>query len=58
VKSREPKEHYLYSFVFRRFDKTIQFIVGSKGQIGMTYEHSPAEGPPIANLTDHVMDVV
>ncbi|CAG0917506.1 unnamed protein product [Notodromas monacha] len=42
----------------RWYDKTIQVIIGTKGQLGMAYEHSPAEGPPIANLTDHVMDFV
>ncbi|CAG0878478.1 unnamed protein product [Darwinula stevensoni] len=42
----------------RWFDKTVQFIVGEEGQLGMTYEHTPAEGPPIANLTDHVMDFI
>ncbi|XP_067001484.2 carnitine O-acetyltransferase isoform X2 [Anabrus simplex] len=39
----------------RWFDKTIQFIIGSDGELGLTYEHSPAEGPPIANLMDHIM---
>lgn len=33
-----------------------QFIVGKKGAVGLTYEHTPAEGPPIANLMDHIMD--
>jgi carnitine O-acetyltransferase len=40
----------------RWFDKTIQFIVGSEGECGLTYEHSPAEGPPIANLMDYIVD--
>ncbi|KAF2349978.1 Acyltransferase ChoActase/COT/CPT [Trinorchestia longiramus] len=40
----------------RWFDKTIQFIVGASGHVGLTYEHSPAEGPPIANLMDHIVD--
>lgn len=40
----------------RWYDKTIQFIVGKKGAVGLTYEHTPAEGPPIANLMDHIMD--
>jgi len=34
----------------RWFDKTINFIVGSDGECGLTYEHSPSEGPPIANM--------
>ncbi|MPC28469.1 Carnitine O-acetyltransferase [Portunus trituberculatus] len=40
----------------RWYDKTIQFIIGKKGIVGLTYEHTPAEGPPIANLMDHIMD--
>ncbi|XP_018008579.1 carnitine O-acetyltransferase [Hyalella azteca] len=40
----------------RWFDKTIQFVVGASGRVGLTYEHSPAEGPPIANLMDHIVD--
>ncbi|KAL1123984.1 hypothetical protein AAG570_001754, partial [Ranatra chinensis] len=39
----------------RWFDKTIQFVIGKEGHVGMTYEHSPAEGQPIAVLTDHVV---
>lgn len=42
----------------RWFDKTVQFVVGNEGNLGLTYEHSPAEGPPIANLMDHVMKFV
>ncbi|XP_069194964.1 carnitine O-acetyltransferase isoform X1 [Procambarus clarkii] len=42
----------------RWYDKTIQFIVGKKGEVGLTYEHTPAEGPPIANLMDHIMDFI
>lgn len=42
----------------RWYDKTIQFIVGKKGAVGLTYEHTPAEGPPIANLMDHIMDYI
>lgn len=33
-----------------------QFIIGKKGAVGLTYEHTPAEGPPIANLMDHIFD--
>jgi len=39
----------------RWFDKTIQFIVGSEGGVGLNYEHSAAEGPPIISLTDHAL---
>lgn len=42
----------------RWYDKTIQFIVGKKGAVGLTYEHTPAEGPPVANLMDHIMDYI
>ena len=38
----------------RWFDKTIQINVGFDGYCGLTYEHTPAEGPPIATLMDHV----
>ncbi|CAG0889904.1 unnamed protein product [Cyprideis torosa] len=40
----------------RWFDKTVQLIVGREGQIGVTYEHTPAEGPPIATLCDFITD--
>ncbi|GFS32173.1 carnitine O-acetyltransferase [Nephila pilipes] len=40
----------------RWFDKTIQFIVGGDGVVGLTYEHSPAEGPPITRMMDHISD--
>lgn len=39
----------------RWFDKTLQFIVGEDGSCGLTYEHAPAEGPPIVFLVDHVV---
>uniref|UniRef100_A0A8B9LFC0 Carnitine O-acetyltransferase n=1 Tax=Astyanax mexicanus TaxID=7994 RepID=A0A8B9LFC0_ASTMX len=39
----------------RWFDKTLQFIVGEDGSCGLTYEHAPAEGPPIVYLVDHVV---
>ncbi|KAJ2953579.1 hypothetical protein O0L34_g1184 [Tuta absoluta] len=39
----------------RWFDKTVQFIVGADGLTGLTYEHSPAEGQPIAVLTDFII---
>lgn len=39
----------------RWFDKTLQFIVNRNGINGITYEHSPAEGQPIAVLTDFIL---
>lgn len=39
----------------RWYDKTIQFIVGEDGVAGLTYEHSPAEGPPITSMMDHIV---
>uniref|UniRef100_A0AC34RM80 Choline/carnitine acyltransferase domain-containing protein n=1 Tax=Panagrolaimus sp. JU765 TaxID=591449 RepID=A0AC34RM80_9BILA len=36
----------------RWFDKTININIGYNGYCGLTYEHTPAEGPPIANLMD------
>lgn len=40
----------------RWFDKTLQFIIGEDGSCGLTYEHAPAEGPPVVFLVDHVVD--
>lgn len=31
-----------------------QFIVSEDGRVGLTYEHSPAEGQPIASVVDHI----
>ncbi|KAG6446225.1 carnitine O-acetyltransferase [Manduca sexta] len=42
----------------RWFDKTIQFIVGADGVTGLTYEHSPAEGQPIAVMTDFIINYI
>ncbi|XP_039762865.1 carnitine O-acetyltransferase-like isoform X1 [Pararge aegeria] len=42
----------------RWFDKTLQFIVGADGVTGLTYEHSPAEGQPIAVLTDFIIKYI
>ncbi|XP_045510869.1 carnitine O-acetyltransferase-like isoform X1 [Colias croceus] len=42
----------------RWFDKTVQFIVGADGLTGLTYEHSPAEGQPIAILTDFIINYI
>ena len=42
----------------RWHDKCIQLLVAESGECGMTYEHSPAEGPPLMILTDHIMGFV
>ncbi|KAK3927111.1 Carnitine O-acetyltransferase [Frankliniella fusca] len=39
----------------RWFDKTIQFIVGTDGEVGLCYEHSPAEGQPVAVMMDFIL---
>lgn len=39
----------------RWFDKTLQLVVNRNGMNGINYEHSPAEGQPIAVLTDFVV---
>jgi len=36
-------------------DKTIQLVVNPNGNVGFTYEHSPAEGQPIAMMMDYVV---
>ncbi|KAH8421204.1 hypothetical protein KR009_000155, partial [Drosophila setifemur] len=38
----------------RWMDKTIQLVVNPNGNVGFTYEHSPAEGQPIAMMMDYV----
>ncbi|CAB3400530.1 unnamed protein product [Caenorhabditis bovis] len=42
----------------RWFDKTIQYTIGSNGYTGMTYEHTPADGPPVGALMDYVCDEI
>lgn len=39
-------------------DKTIQFMIGADGACGLNYEHTTAEGPPVAAIMDHVLDFV
>lgn len=39
----------------RWYDKTIQLVVAPNGINGLTYEHSPAEGQPIAVMTDFLI---
>ncbi|XP_055524768.1 carnitine O-acetyltransferase-like [Wyeomyia smithii] len=40
----------------RWYDKTLQLVVAPNGINGLTYEHSPAEGQPIAVLTDFIIN--
>ncbi|VDL77513.1 unnamed protein product, partial [Nippostrongylus brasiliensis] len=40
----------------RWFDKTLQFVIGKTGGCGITYEHTPAEGPPVATMMDFICD--
>ncbi|KAL3078579.1 hypothetical protein niasHT_034108 [Heterodera trifolii] len=40
----------------RWFDKTLQFHLNERGYGGITYEHTPAEGPPLAMLLDFVCE--
>ncbi|XP_037958104.1 carnitine O-acetyltransferase isoform X2 [Teleopsis dalmanni] len=44
-----------YNSSNRWMDKTIQLIVNRNGLNGFCYEHSPAEGVPIALMMDHVV---
>ncbi|XP_039300748.1 carnitine O-acetyltransferase-like, partial [Nilaparvata lugens] len=36
----------------------VQFIIGDEGHVGLTYEHSPAEGVAIARMMDHIVDYI
>lgn len=44
----------------RKFSNLIvlKFIVSRSGEVGLTYEHSPAEGQPIAIMMDYIVDYV
>ncbi|KAB0797511.1 hypothetical protein PPYR_08504 [Photinus pyralis] len=42
----------------RWFDKTVQFIIGCDGILGLTYEHSPSEGQPIAYMVDFLYNFI
>jgi carnitine O-acetyltransferase len=42
----------------RWYDKTVQFVIGQDGIVGLTYEHSPSEGQPIAVMTDYIVDFI
>jgi len=41
----------------RWFDKICQFIVNRNGMVGICYEHSGAEGPPVMALCNDVMKI-
>lgn len=41
----------------RWFDKICQFVVNRNGMVGLTYEHSGAEGPPVLRLCNSIMDM-
>ncbi|KAH8292761.1 hypothetical protein KR054_000363, partial [Drosophila jambulina] len=65
LKKGEEDDELIYSLIHgsgsqinsgnRWMDKTIQLIVNPNGNVGFTYEHSPAEGQPIAMMMDYVM---
>lgn len=38
----------------RWFDKTMQFIISEDGICGLNYEHSPAEGIVVIELSEHL----
>ncbi|CAD7085804.1 unnamed protein product [Hermetia illucens] len=40
----------------RWMDKTIQIVINRNGVNGLCYEHSPAEGQPIAIMTDYILN--
>ncbi|XP_075149226.1 carnitine O-Acetyl-Transferase isoform X3 [Haematobia irritans] len=42
----------------RWMDKTIQVIVNPNGMSGFCYEHSPAEGQPIALMTEYITKIL
>lgn len=40
----------------RWYDKTVNFVISEDGVVGMLYEHSPAEGQPIAVMADFIVN--
>ncbi|KAF2897173.1 hypothetical protein ILUMI_09001 [Ignelater luminosus] len=42
----------------RWYDKTVQFVLGTDGIVGLTYEHSPSEGGPIAVMVDYIYQFI
>lgn len=45
-----------YNSANRWFDKIIQICVSEDGHAGMCYEHSAAEGPPVAALCNYIIE--
>lgn len=45
-----------YNSANRWFDKIIQICVSVDGHAGMCYEHSAAEGPPVAALCNYILE--
>lgn len=44
-----------YNSCNRWFDKIVQVCVSVDGHAGMCYEHSAAEGPPVASLCNYIL---
>nr|CAD7588317.1 unnamed protein product [Timema genevievae] len=42
----------------RWFDKALQLVVGSGGDVGCCYEHCSAEGGPVAYLLDYIYEYI
>uniref|UniRef100_A0A0K0F336 Carnitine O-acetyltransferase (inferred by orthology to a human protein) n=1 Tax=Strongyloides venezuelensis TaxID=75913 RepID=A0A0K0F336_STRVS len=42
----------------RWFDKTLQINISPDGFCTITYEHTPAEGPPVGNLCDFICEKI
>ena len=38
----------------RWFGRTVQMVVNQDGGVGLVFEHSPADGSPIAALLNHI----
>ncbi|CAF0758861.1 unnamed protein product [Rotaria sordida] len=42
----------------RWYDKTMQFIIGTDGLLGLNYEHSPAEAIAVIQLIEHLFKYI
>lgn len=42
----------------RWYDKTLQFVIGSDGTVGLIYEHSVCDGQPIANMVEYLNHLI
>ncbi|CEF61980.1 Carnitine O-acetyltransferase [Strongyloides ratti] len=42
----------------RWYDKTLQYNITPDGYCTCTYEHTPAEGPPVGSLCDYICDTI